>query len=251
MAKPRVGVQLIVFGEKIEKDLPGVMRAVADAGYDGVEIGMPSGAEEVARFQQALQGTGLAVMGAHGGFTQWEDPGVVAQRVEAAKALGARFVITSGRFQTLDEYRNAARVMNEAGKRCREEGLVFCYHNHNWEFAPVDGVKPIHLLAEETDPELVKLCPDIYWVEVGGERPVDFISRYCGRFPTIHFKDGLGGEQYREFRELGRGKMDIPAALEAALACNPEWIVVEQDVSSLEPGESCRISRDYLKTLGL
>lgn len=251
MAKPRVGVQLIVFGEKIEQDLPGVMQAVARAGYDGVEIGMPSDAAGVARFRQALEGTGLAVVGAHSGFTQWDDPDVVAQRIGAVKDLGGRFVITSGRFQTLDEYRNAARVMNEVGKQCREEGVVFCYHNHNWEFDLLDGAKPIHLIAEQTDPELVKFCPDVYWIDVGGEQPADFIARYCDRCPTLHFKDGLGGEQYREFRELGQGNTDLAAALKAALACDPEWIVVEQDVTSLDPGESCRISRDYLKTLGL
>lgn len=251
MSKPRVGVQLIVFGERVQTDLPGVVKAVAEAGYDGMEIGMPADGAQVERFRAAVEGSGLAVMGAHSGFVQWDDPSVVAHRIKAVKALGGRFVISSGRFQNLEEYRQAARIMNEVGRSCQEEGVVFCYHNHAWEFEVMDGGKPIHVIAGETDPALVKLCPDVYWVHVGGEEPMEFIARYQSRCPMFHFKDGLGGEQYAEFRELGEGRVDLPSALKAALACDPEWVVVEQDRTVLEPGDSCRISRDYLRTLGV
>ncbi len=251
MAKPRVGAELIVFGKQVQTDLPGVVKAVAKAGYDGMEIGMPGGAAEVERCRAAVEGSAVAVMGVHSGFAGWDDPAVVGQRISAAKALRSRYVISSGRFDTLEEYRRGAGIMNEVGRRCRDEGVVFCYHNHAWEFRAVEGTTPIHLIAGETDPALVKLCPDVYWVHVGGEPPAEFIARYQSRCPIFHFKDGLGGEQYAEFRELGQGKVDLPAALSAALACDPEWIVVEQDRSTLAPGESCRVSREYLRTLGV
>lgn len=251
MTKPRVGVQLIVFGDLVNRDLPAVATAVAAAGYDGMEIGMPADAQQAERFRAAAESAGLAIMGAHSGFTGWDDPAVVAQRIEAVKVVGGGFVITSGRFERLDDYRRAAGIMNEVGAACREAGLTFCYHNHAWEFAELDGGRPIRVLADETDPGLVKLCPDVYWVHVGGEDPAHFIRRYRDRCPTFHFKDGLGGEEYREFRELGQGRVDLRSALEAALEAQPEWIVVEQDRTALEPGESCRISREYLRSLGV
>jgi sugar phosphate isomerase/epimerase len=251
MDRPRIGVQLIVFGELQKTNLGHVMAAVAQAKYDGAEVGMPADQQGTDRMRAALQSAGIALMGAHSGFVAWDDPDVVSHRISAVKSLGGRFVISSGRFETLEEYRNAARLMNDVGKQCLDAGLAFCYHNHAWEFNPIDGTKPIHLIAAETDPELVKFCPDVYWVDVGGEKPAEFIARYADRCPCFHFKDGLGGDQYREFRELGQGNVDLPAALKAALACNPEWIVVEQDTTKLDPAESAAVSREYLKSLGV
>jgi len=251
MAKPLVGVQLIVFGEQPNEDLGAVLAAVARAGYDGVEIGMPASQKQVDEMRMALSDSGLSLMGAHSGFVSWDDSDVVSQRISAVKDLGGRFAISSGRFKTLEEYREAARLMNQVGKQCLDAGLIFCYHNHAWEFTEMQGEKPIHMLMTETDPRLVSLCPDVYWVDVGGEKPATFIARYQERCPCFHFKDGLGGRQFREFRELGQGNMDLPAALEAALACDPEWIVTEQDQTKLEPAESVRISREYLRRLGV
>jgi sugar phosphate isomerase/epimerase len=166
-------------------------------------------------------------------------------------ALGGRFLLVSGHFDKLEACREAARILDEAGRRCRDSGVTLCYHNHAWEFGKLDGARPIDLLIAESDPELVKLCPDVYWVHVGGDVPAQFIARHRDRCPYFHFKDGLGGERSRAFRELGRGCVDVKAALEAALACNPEWIVTEQDHTDGDPGDSIRISRECLKSLGL
>jgi sugar phosphate isomerase/epimerase len=124
---------------------------------------------------------------------------------------------------------------------------MFCYHNHNWEFEAYDGVKGIHRLCELTDPDLMKLCVDVYWVHVGGEDPAEFIQRYADRAVYYHFKDGAPGS----FIELGDGEVDLPKALQAALACNPEWIVCEQDRTELEPKASITKSREYLRSIGL
>jgi len=45
--------------------------------------------------------------------------------------------------------------------------------------------------------------------------------------------------------------VDLVAAKEAALKCNPEWIVCEQDNTKLEPKESVAQSLAYLRKIGL
>ena len=251
MARPRVGVQLIVFGEQLQTDFAGAVKAVAAAGYDGFEMGTPTDERHFEEAKAARDAAGIVCAGCHAGYRNLSNPDLVSQYVRHTKGLDAEFLITSGdwEWKTLDDYLQAAELLNVIGRQCQEAGLTFCFHNHHWEFQPIEGQTPIHLMIAATDPSLVKLCPDIYWVAVGGERPADFISRYRDRIPYYHFKDGLGGENYREFRELGRGNINLAAALEAALTTPPAWIVAEQDRSDLPAAESIKISRDYLKSL--
>ncbi len=253
MGQPRVGVQLIIYGERVQKDLPGVLAEIAEVGYDGVETGPLSRREDAEAMKAGLSAANLLHVGGHGGSGDWGNPETVTACIENVKAVGGGYLMASGGYdwKELDLWRKAAKTLNEVGGRCREAGLTFCYHNHNWEFEEIEGAKPIHLLMAETDPELVSLCPDVYWVHVGGEKPAEFIARYGARCPLFHFKDGLGGDEFRAFRPLGEGRVDLKAALEAALVCQPEWIVVEQDKLVHGTKEDNRISREYLRSLGV
>ena len=253
MGQPRVGVQLIIYGKRVEEDLPGLLAEVAEVGYDGVETASLSLPEQAEAMKAGLSATNLLHVGGHGGFNDWGAPETVAPCIENVKSTGGGYLMASGGYdwKELDPWRKAVKILNDVGARCREAGLTFCYHNHNWELEEIEGIKPIHMLMAETDPELVKLCPDVYWVHVGGENPAEFIARYSSRCPVFHFKDGLGGDEFRAFRPLGEGCVDLKAALEAALACHPEWIVVEQDRSVHGTKEDNRISREYLRSLGV
>jgi sugar phosphate isomerase/epimerase len=251
MSRVRVGVQLIVFGERPGTDLTGVLTEVKSAGYDGFEGGVVESSEAQRRLSSDLQSIGLGYVGAHAGIHQLSDTAAVSTFAQHINQLQGRFLMASGRYDSLAGYREGAELLTRAAEECASAGVTVCYHNHFWEFEAIDGEVPIHLLMEMTDPALVKLCPDIYWVHVGGEAPADFLTRYRDRCPCLHFKDGLAGDQMRDFRELGDGVVDVKAALDAALACDPDWIVVEQDSTTREPAESIRMSRDYLRTLGL
>ncbi len=251
MSTTQVGLQLIIFGDRADTDLQDVLREVKAAGYDGFESGPVASAGRQRQVHSAMQDIGLRYVGAHTSISRISDSSEAAALAARVRELGGGFIIVSARYDSLDGYREGAAILTRAAERGREAGVTLCYHNHFWELEETDGQVPIHLMMEATDPDLVKLCPDIYWLYVGGEHPADFLARYQGRCPCVHLKDGLAGDQVREFRELGRGNVDVRAALEAALACSPNWIVVEQDTTKGEPAESIRISRDYLRSLGV
>ncbi len=253
MAQPQVGAQLIVFGERNRTDFAGVLKAVAKAGYDGYEGGTITSEEQLQQALSAREAAGLACTACHTGIDQLADAEKVKTFIHYTKAIGTKYLITSGRgdWKTVDEYLTAGKLLNEVGKRCCDAGVTLCYHNHHWEFKQIDGQTPFYLMLMATDPKLVQLCPDVFWVHVGGAVPVEFISCYRERIPYFHFKDGVTKGEKIEFRELGQGSVDLPAALKAALTTNPEWIVIEQDNSKLDPAESVKVSREYLKSLGL
>src|SRR5262249_26252776 len=136
----------------------------------------------------------------------------------------------------------------EVGKRCADAGLTFHYHNHAWEFSDLGGVNGMEILAQETDPVLVKFNLDVFWLYYGQQDPVAFIQRHANRAGYFHFKDGrrvtdAEGKTQPEFLELGRGDVDLRAAYRAAVAAGAEWIVAEQDRTTLPHLESATISR--------
>ena len=250
MAAPKLGVQLIVFGGRQNEDLKGVMSQVAEVGYDAAEIGAnfvdDLGAEAV---NECIAAANLAVCGIHGGYAMYTDEEWVGRAIEFCRAIDCGYMICSGVSdrESLQGYIDSAETFNEVGARVKEAGLTFCYHNHAWEFEEFDGQKGIHALAAATDPELVKLNIDVYWVTIGGEEPAEFIERYHDRAGYYHFKDGAPGPT---FIELGQGEVDLVAAREAAMKYDPQWIVCEQDRTELDPKESIAVSLAYLREIG-
>lgn len=259
MALPGISAQLIVYGGRQNEDLGGVLGELAAIGYAGAEIGSNFIDGDWDAVKQAFADNGLACSGVHSGYASISDQDWQSKAIDFLQAVGVKYIICSGVApgEGIEPYEKSADVFNAWGARCRDNGLVFCYHNHAWEFEPHGGVKGIHRLCELTDPAVVKLNADVYWVTVGGERPEEFIDRYSDRVGYYHFKDGpytpsgaVAPGPY-QFTELGRGTVDLEAVLAAALKYDPTWITYEQDRSELVPAEACRISFEYLKSIGL
>jgi sugar phosphate isomerase/epimerase len=261
MAEPTASIQLIVFGQRNRDDIAGVLRDVAAAGFPAIEAGnlFQSYGEETAL--RLLAENNLRVSGAHFGYGDYADADRLGAHIAYAKALGLQNLMCSGvagikwgqkMEQSVAGYRESARLFNEVGRRLTGEGLIFNYHNHAWEFDDLGGVNGMEVLAEETDPAVVKFNMDVFWLYYGGQDPVAFIAKHAGRAGYYHFKDGrritdADGKARPEFLELGRGDVDLKAAMAAARQAGAQWIVAEQDNTTLPPLESATISRRYMK----
>lgn len=251
----RLGIQVIVFGKRNSEDMGGVLRDVKRAGYDGAEIGNPTDSRPAAEVRALFDDAGLACCGYHTGYQTFTDLDALGRIAEHLTAVGGRFLMCSGTAgRDRDGFLQSAEAFNKAGAFLKERGVTLCYHNHNWEFFDLGGgERGIHLLARNTDPAVVKLCVDIYWVACGGEDPAAFVTQYADRAAYFHYKDGTFADQKPlTFTELGRGQVDLKAATPTVLQQNPDWIVTEQDRTDKEPFESARISAEYARTeLGL
>jgi len=250
MVGMRVGCQLIIFGrEAITNDLAGVLKTLADAGYAGAETGDLSGQISAPDLKQLLTALGRELGGTHVGLDALKtDADRLADYLLEA---GGRYLMCSGvgdRSRGLVAYEEAAAVMNEVGARLAQRGLTLCYHNHSFEFEKFDGQTALLRLYELTDPDVVKLCVDTYWVHHGGEDPAAFVARYADRVGVLHLKDMKEGT----FAEVGEGTLDFAGILKAVEGKDVPWAVVEQDRTQRTAAESVQMSRHYLKeTLGL
>ena len=242
----KIGAQLIIWRQRRESDLLGVLDEVSSLGYEGIECG-PDIFNTLSDARKALSSRGLSLAGLHTNI-RFADRGKVEEAISTLEKLGGQYLIFSGaggRENTDEKYLKNSEKLEEYGKLAGKHDITVCYHNHWQEI--VNDVRGIRLILENTDPKYVSLCVDTYWVKYGGEDPLEFLKKYV---VYLHLKDGLADGTRRnppKFLELGRGVIDFPAILKVAQSLNIEWAVVEQDRTDLTAKESMAISRRYLK----
>jgi len=252
MAKPQIGAQLIIWGERALRDLPRVLDEVASLGYDGIEASIDA-FEKVSDPKGLLNMKGLRLAGLHMGLESLNEEPVNAA-VRFLANTDSHYLLFSGaggKENTKENYRRSAKLLEKIGKKACKQTVRVCYHNHWQEI--VNDAMGMKIISEETSPEFVSFCVDTYWVKCGGLSPAEFIKENLDRVAYLHLKDGTKeGMKNYEFLELGRGIVDFPAVFEAVKTADIEWFVVEQDRTEKTPKESMATSRKYLKQkLGL
>ena len=248
MGRPKIACQLIVFRGRDREDLPGVLKEVAEAGYAGIE-GTAPGVMNTGELRRLMDSLGLQLAGVHCGFAALDE---LDSNLSYMKEMDSKLLMVSGvgdAKRGLVAYEAAAEILNEVGRQCYEEGITLCYHNHSFEFKSFDGVTGLSTLYELTDPEYVRACVDVYWVQHGGKSPAAFLRKHLDRVATVHFKDMKDDT----FAEVGQGIVDFASIMEVLSDKEElEWIIVEQDRTQRTPGESITMSRQYIKEeLGL
>jgi sugar phosphate isomerase/epimerase len=150
-----------------------------------------------------------------------------------------------------------AEKLNKTGEKCRAAGLTFCYHNHAFEFEPMDGSTRFQVLVDTLDKNLVSFEIDCFWVSVAGHDPVEILKKLSGRVKLLHLKDKAQGTPvlYQEnvpattYKEVGHGILDWPPILREAEKAGVQHYFVEQDQTPGDPVESLRQSFDYISKL--
>jgi sugar phosphate isomerase/epimerase len=273
-APSALGVQLYTVRDQIGTDPEGTLKAIADIGYREVEV-LRGTLERVAPAARRL---GLSPISIHvetplvtGKWDAWsflrgavpEGYGL-AEAIRDSRAHGAKYFVLpylmpTERENTAAFYTGLAETMNRAGRQAADAGLQFCYHNHGFEFEPLpDGRLPLDVLMEATDPSLVKLELDVFWVGITGNDPVALIRKYGDRIALMHLKDKRAGAPTATqemkvpptaFTAVGSGSLDFSAILEAGAAAGVAHYFVEQDHSPGSPIDSLRESYQYLRSL--
>jgi sugar phosphate isomerase/epimerase len=164
-----------------------------------------------------------------------------------------------------DGWKRVVELFNKAGEASQKAGIQFCYHNHSFEFSPVDGLdgkSAYEYLLTETDPNFVKMEMDLCWISVAGKDPVSYFDKYPGRFPMVHVKDyvndpnatssyaGATGSVVFKGRlaDVGQGTIDWKRIFRQSEKAGIKHYFVEND-DAKSPFEDIKISYDYLSAL--
>ncbi len=244
------GLQLYTLRELLAKDYRGTLEKVAAIGYREVQVSGRAG-HAPGEIRSMLDGLGLRAPSTH-----LEGP--PEQEIEAAHALGARYVFLSAPRQvvyqekgewrirtdlSLDDWKAIASELNAMGEAFSKAGLVFGYHNHHFEFTPVEGRLPYDVILEETDPERVRLEIDLGWAKAAGFDPLPAFARFPGRFPVCHVKDVLADGT---FVDPGEGTVPFEAIFARAGQAGLRHYFVEHDTAP-DPLATARAGYAYLK----
>jgi sugar phosphate isomerase/epimerase len=250
------GVQLYMLRRQAQTDLASVFRVIHDAGFAQVELYPIAYSHSAGEIRRMMQDAGIGAVAGHFDYAGLED------KLDFAHQLGLTYVvcpmIPKEQWTSLEGFGKAADLFNRAGRQAQSQGMEFVFHNHCYEFRPIDGTTGFAHLMQHTDPALVKLEFDIYWLTQGGQDPMAMLKKHADRVRLIHLKDRLAGAQTgyttdppQYFTELGKGTIDWPALLAQARAEGIKYAFVDQDETALPIPQSLSVNRAYLRKLNL
>jgi sugar phosphate isomerase/epimerase len=246
-----VGLQLYSVRDQLKEDFAGTVRAVAQMGYAGVELAGYGGLN-AGDSRRLLDDVGLRVAGDHVSLDRLEHQ--LDEAIAFDKEIGCPYVVCpfapEARRRDAAGWQQLAGTLNEIGRKVVEQGLEFCYHNHAFEFTPLDSGNGFTLLYANTDPRYVKMELDMFWATKGGDAPAAILQRYAGRCPIVHLKD-MTGDDEQTFAEVGEGVLNFQDLFQAAPIGGVAWYVVEQDRCRRPPLESVQLSLQHLREWGM
>jgi sugar phosphate isomerase/epimerase len=224
----RIALQLYTLRQQASEDFVGMLKGVAEAGYDAVEFAGYGGLEAPA-LRTIIDDLGLRAISSHVPFQRMEaEPGTV---LEELTVLNCAYAVVPGipqEMRGIEALPSLVERFNQWGATCKATGLRFGYHNHGWELESMNGSTMLDLLAARTDPALVDLQIDIYWALVGGADPVELIRRLGGRVPTLHAKELATGADQKD-TTIGDGVTPWHELMAVTKAAGTEWFIVEQE----------------------
>ena len=248
LAKKKVplGLELYSCRQAMQKDMFAVVRAVAKMGYEGVEFyspyysWKPDYAKEV---RKLLDDLGIKCYSTHNGANAFASENL-AKSIELNQIIGSKFVVmaSAGKVDGIDGWKKVAEQLNAGAEAFKSAGIRAGFHNHQSEFKPIDGQKPIEVLAKNTSKN-VMLQLDVGTCIEAGSDPVAWINQNPGRLNCIHCKDWskVPGKGYRVL--FGDGDAPWKKIFQAAEKKGGiEFYLIEQegsDHSELETVELC------------
>jgi sugar phosphate isomerase/epimerase len=263
-AERKIGIQLYTIRDVIAKDPKGVLKSVADLGYNEIETfgysdGMLFGLK-AKEFGDYVKSLGMRVTSGHYQVGKTEKlkamKGTILndweRAVADAKETGQQFMavayLNADERKTLDDYKFVVDSMNKAAEVCRKYGIRLQYHNHDFEFEKIDGQIPYDVMLAQLDPKLVSMELDLFWIIYAGYQPGDYFKKYPGRFEQWHVKD-MDKSDKKKNAIIGTGTIDFKPIFGQAKLAGLKHFYVEHDNWPKTSMESITEDIVYAKTL--
>jgi sugar phosphate isomerase/epimerase len=229
--KVPVGLELYTVRDALTKDLVATVQAVGKMGYEVVEFYSPYFSwtpEKAKEIRKVLDDLGVRCRSTHNDSTSLTAENL-PKAMELNQIIGSQYLIMAspGRTTGIDSWKAVADRLNAAAEKLKPAGMFTGYHNHQTEWRPVEGQRPMDVLASSTTKDVVLQLDVGTCVEVG-EDPVAWIKGHPGRIKSVHCKDWAPDKGYAVL--FGEGTSPWPKIFEAAESVGGvEYYLVEQE----------------------
>ena len=225
--KPKIGIQLYSVRNETEKDFKGTLKKLKDMGYDGVEFAGMCGLD-ASSIVKALKETDMIPVSAHVPLNDLRkdmEKVIADYREIGVTNIAVPFLLPPDRPESGNFDKTVADIKKIADV-AMANGIKLHYHNHDFEFAVIDGKYALYIIYESIPKTLLSAEFDSCWIHVAGEDPAEYIKRYADRITLVHLKDYFGkksGKMYGligvednresskafEFRPVGHGAVNM------------------------------------------
>jgi sugar phosphate isomerase/epimerase len=235
-----VGLELYSVRTELKDDPQGTIKAVAKAGYEGVEFYAPYydwTPEQAKETRKLLDGLGIRCFSTHNSPKSFTPEGI-GKAMELNQIIGSKFIVmaSAGNVTTLDGWKGVAETLTKGAEKMKPGGLRAGYHNHELEFTPIEGKRPMEVIAANTPKDVMLQLDTGPCVEMGSD-PVAWINQNPGRIRSLHLKDWSKDKGYKVL--FGEGSVNWKPLLEAAIKTGgAEYFLIEQEGSRLPPIET-------------
>jgi len=237
-----IGLELFSVRDELAKDPQGTIQGVAKMGYQVVEFFAPYftwTAGQAKEMRKLMDDLGIRCRSTHNGGESFSAEGL-PKAIELNHIIGSKYIVwaSAGKVDGLDGWKKVADRLTAASGKLQPEGLATGYHNHQAEFQPLQGKRPIEVIAANTPKDVVLQLDVGTCVEVGSD-PVAWIQSNPGRIRSIHCKDWAPGPD-KGYRVLfGEGVAPWKRIFDAAESVGGvEYYLIEQEGSRFPPMET-------------
>jgi sugar phosphate isomerase/epimerase len=246
-----VGLELYSVREALKKDPEGTVRAVAQMGYQCVEFFAPYfdwTDADAKQMRKLMNDLGIRCYSTHNNEDYFSAPKLDHAR-DLNLFLGTKYMVQawSDPKTTVYAYKALAENLNAAADKLAPSGLKVGYHNHDAEWKPVEGKRPMDVIAANTEPS-VMLQLDVGTCLEAGADPVAWIQANPGRIRSIHCKDWSPDPNVGYKTLFGEGKADWKGIFHAAEnGGGVEFYLIEQEGSRYSELETARLCLDKFR----
>jgi sugar phosphate isomerase/epimerase len=220
-----IGFQSWAVKEMMAKDFTGTLKTMADMGYKLIELCSPKGYAQIgfgfltnmqtADIKKTINDAGLECPSCHFGFGEFDDD-KINDSIQFAHDMGLTQMICSTfslpKTSTLSDYQAAADKLNKAAAKIKAAGMQAGFHNHDFEFATLDGQLIYDALMQRFDANLVKMQFQTEVINLG-YKAADYFNKYPGRFISSHLSDWMADKKEVP---VGQGVIDWKEFFKAA-----------------------------------